>query len=198
MTLLPRAAARLLGLLLLVTVAVAGIVVAVFCIDGGESGLSPARLAELIGLPELRDSVGGWLGELEAEGSVAIVAALCGVGAMILGALLLLGALVPGRDRLLAIERTERGELSARRRAVAAALGSLAERPRDVISAKVRVRPNRRRTGGKARIKLNRAHRDDETAEAERSRAALTRLEDQLSLRTGVRVRHPRRGGRAL
>lgn len=198
MLLLARSLARLLGFLLLVALALAGIAAAVFSIEGGEGGLSPAHLAELVGLPELRDTVGAWLDELEAEGAVALVAALCGAGAIALGAFLLIGALVPRRERLLAIERSEDGELSARRRAVAGALGSLAERPRDVLAARVRVRPNRRGTGGRARIKLTRAQRRDESAEAERARVSLARLEQRLSLRTGVRVRQARRGGRAL
>src|SRR5689334_12461357 len=95
---LARALARLAGTLLLIALAVGGFVVAVFCIQGDEGTLSLPHLASILGLDELRDTVGGWFESLEASGPDAALAALCGLGTIALGILLLIGAIVPGRD----------------------------------------------------------------------------------------------------
>jgi hypothetical protein len=187
-----------LGFLVLVLLAAAGLVVALFCLGGGTATLSLAHLAELLALDDLRDTVGGWLGSLEADGPAAALAALCGAGVILLGIGLLIGALVPTRERLLVIERDDRGSLGARRRAAASALSTLAERPRDILKAKARVRPNRNRAGGRARLTLVHADRDDERQAAERSRAQLAELAEGMSLRLQRRLKRPRRGGRAL
>ncbi|HEY6396311.1 MAG TPA: hypothetical protein VIX82_02540, partial [Solirubrobacteraceae bacterium] len=95
MILLARALVRLVSFLLLVILAVAGIVLAVFCIDTGTSGPSLGKLASILHLGSVRDTVGHWLAQLEASGSVAVIAGLCGLGAILLGLLLLAGLLVP-------------------------------------------------------------------------------------------------------
>ncbi len=198
MSRLAGALAALVGYLLLGVLAVAGIGVAIFCAQGGTESLSPAHLAELLSLGELRDTMGPWLAGLEGEGASAIVAALCGAGAILLGLFLLFGALVPRRDRLYLIEEGPSGRLTARRRALAAALAHLAERPRDVLGAKVRVRPNRRRPGGRARFSLLRSRSEDRSERAAEAAADLEHLENELALRPRVRSRVPRRGGRVV
>lgn len=82
-------------LVLLVILALAGIVLAVFCIGTGTSGPSLGGLASLLSAASVRDSVGGWLGQLEAGGPVAVIAGLSGLAAMALGLLLLAGLLHP-------------------------------------------------------------------------------------------------------
>ncbi len=198
MTRLSGALAALVGYLLLGALAVAGIAVAVFCAQGGTASLSPAHAAELLSLGELRDTVGPWLADLEADGPSAAVAAICGAGAVLLGLVLVLGALVPRRDRLFLIEEGTEGRLTARRRALAAALAYLAERPRDVLGAKVRVRPNRRGRGGRARLSLLRSRSQDGSERATEAVAELEHLEGELALRPRVRNRVPRRGGRVV
>jgi hypothetical protein len=193
-----RLLAAVVGIVLLVVVAVGGIAVAIFCIRGGTATLSLHHLASLVSLPDLRDKVGPFLESLEADGPVAALAALCGVAAMLLGIGLLIGALVPRRERVLVVERTDRGTITARRRAVAGALSDLAGRPREILSAKAKVSPNRKRTGGQARIKLTEAAGTDERPQASRARAELDELGDSLSLKLQRVRRNPRRGGRTL
>jgi hypothetical protein len=193
-----RLLAAVLGFLLLVVIAVGGIVVAIFCLRGDSATLSLDHLASLISLPDLRDKIGPFLESLEADGPAAALAALCGAGAILLGIGLLVGALVPRRERVLIVERGDRGTIAARRRAAADALADLAERPREILSAKAKVSPNRKRAGGRARIKLTEAAGTDERPQAERSRAELDQLGTSLSLKLQSVRRAPRRGGRAI
>ena len=193
-----RLLAAVLAFLLLVLIAVGGIVVAIFCIRGGTATLSLSHLASLISLPGLRDKVGPFLASLEADGPAAAIAALCGAGAILLGIGLLVGALVPRRERILIVERSGRGTIAARRRAAGNALADLAEKPREVLSAKAKVSPNRSRTGGRARLKLTEAAGTDERPSAEQARADLGDLADSLSLKLQTVRRGPRRGGRTI
>jgi hypothetical protein len=193
-----RLLAAVVAFLMLLVIAVGGIVVAIFCIRGGTATLSLHHLASLLSLPELRDKVGPWLESLEADGPVAALAALCGAGAVLIGIGLMVGALVPRRERVLIVERTDRGTIAARRRAVGDALADLAERPREVLGAKAKVSPNRKRTGGRARITLTEAAGTDERPQAERSRADLDQLSGSLSLKLRRLRRSPRRGGRTI
>lgn len=193
-----RLLSTVLGFLLLVAIAVGGVAVAIFCIRGGNATLSLPHLASLLSLDDLRDRVGPWLTSLEA-GDPALVAALAGTGAMLLGLSLLVGALVPRRERQLIVERGERGTIAARRRALADALADLAERPREVLRAKAKVRPSRDRVGGRARLKLTEISRtDNRPGVAKESRVELDRLAGQLSLKLQWARRRPRRGGRTI
>jgi hypothetical protein len=193
-----RLLAVALGFLLLVLIALGGIVVAIFCIRGGIATLSLHHLASLISLPGLRDKIGPWLESLEADGPVAALAVLCGAGAVLLGIGLMVGALVPRRERVLIVDRTDRGTIAARRRATGSALADLAERPREVLSAKTKVRPNRSRAGGRARLKLIEAAGTDERPKAEQARTELKDLAEALSLKLQTARRRPRRGGRTI
>jgi hypothetical protein len=191
-----RALAGVVGFLLLVLVALAGLAAAVFSLQAGEETLSLHGLSQSIGLDDLADELGAWLTDLEASGPVAIVAAVAGLGAIVLGIALLVGALVPSRERLVIMRRDERGDVAARRRAVAQAAAALAEQARDVISAKAKVRPRRSGSGGRLRVTADHArtatHRDVVAA----ARAQVQPLATPLSLRVSVRGRVPRRGGR--
>lgn len=191
---LARVLARLVGTVLLVILAVGGIVVAVFCIQGYEQTLSLPHLASLLHLDDLRDTLGGWLESLEASGPDAALAALCGLGAIALGLLLLIGALVPGRDRLLTVEESEEGRLTAQRRPAQKALESVAERPGDVLAARARIRPRRSGGGGTASLTLVRTKTRDESPRADRARADLESLEQSLELRVSSHDRRPRKG----
>jgi len=199
MTVLPlRLIAAVLGFLLLIAIAVGGMIVAIFCLRGDSATLSLAHLASLLSLDDLRDKVGPFLESLEADGPMAALAALCGAGAVLLGIGLMVGALMPTRERRLIIERGERGTISGRRRAVGDALTDLAERPREVLGAKAKVRPNRNRSGGRARLKLTEAAGTDERPAAEQSRQELAQLGEDLSLKLQSVSRRPRRGGRTI
>jgi hypothetical protein len=193
-----RFLAGLVAVVLLALLAVGGIVVAVFCLRGDDANLSLTHLCHLLSLDDFRDTLGDWLGTLEADGPVAALAALCGAGAFLVGLGLMAGALVPRRERLLIISQEDRGTIAARRRAAGAALASLAERPRDVLRARARVKPNRNGAGGRANLRLVAAERVDERPDSEEARADLERFADSMSLRLAWRKSTPRRGGRAL
>lgn len=155
MTLLARLLARVVGFLVLVALAAAGILLAVFCIGTGTHGPSLGDLARLLSLASVRNNVGHWLDRLAAPGSVAVIAGLCGLGAMALGLLLIAGVLVPRRERLVQLAEDERGTLAARRRPLAQIATTLVEQVRDVSEARVRVRPFRR-SGGRLSVRASR------------------------------------------
>lgn len=190
---LASALARLVGFLLLLALAVTGLALAVFCIGTGTSGPSLGGLASLLGLDALRDSIGGWLAQLEAPGSVAMVAALSGLGTMVLGLVLVAGILVPRRERLVMLAEGEQGTLAARRRALSQVAGSLVEQVRGVTDARIRVRPGRR-SGGRLSVRASRTRK----VEAETIEGA---VQEQLGALTGAfaltpKIDVPRHGAR--
>ena len=193
MILIARALVRLFSILLLLILAIAGIVLAAFCIGTGTTGPSPGGLANLLGLSEMHEAVGDWLAQVESPGPVALIAAACGIGAMLLGMLLLLGILVPRRERLVSLSSTDQGELAARRRPLAQAATALVEQVRGVTEARVKVKP-RRRGGGRMKVRASRVRRVD----AQQVEGAVT---EQLGGLTGpfklkARIDVPRRGAR--
>jgi hypothetical protein len=191
-----RTLAGLVGFLLLVLLALAGLAAAVFSLQGGEETLSYHNLADLLHLDDLDAELGAWLDALEADGPLAVVAALAGAAAVLLGLALLVGALVPSRERLVILRRDPRGDVAARRRAVGQAAAALAEQSRDVTSAKAKVRPRRRRTGAHVRLTAEHARTVGNREVAAAVRERLRALADALSLHVRIRGRVPRRGGR--
>lgn len=190
---LARVLARIVGFVVLVALAAAGIVVAVFCIGTGTHGPSLGGLARLLSLASVRDSVGHWLTSLEAPGSVAVIAGLCGLGAIALGLLLIAGVLVPRRERLVQLADDEQGALAARRRPLAQVARALVEQVRGVTEARVRVRPFRG-TGGRLSVRASRSRR----AEADEVRRAVSEQLESLTqpFKLKARVDVPRRGAR--
>lgn len=188
-----RMLARLVSFVLLVVLAVAGLAAAVFCISGGTSGASLANLAHLVRLDDLRDAIGGWLGQLEGSGPVAGIAALCGIGAVLLGLLLLVGLLVPRRERLVTLEEDESGTLAARRRSLAHIAATLAQRARGVTDARARVRAGRR-SGGKLRVRATQTRPSEGGATEAAVREQLGELTGTFALSPRVKVveREPR------
>jgi hypothetical protein len=193
--LLLRALVKLLAFLLLVALALLGLAAAVFCLQGGSETLSLTKLAELLRLPELRDEVGDLLRALEADGPVALLSLLGGLIAMLAGLALLAGVLVPRRERLVTLEAAPAGALAARRRALAAAAGMLAEQARGVTAARVRTRP-RRTSGGTLRVRAQRTRSTDPAAARAAVEDQLRPLADPFKLRSRVRVRFGGRGPR--
>lgn len=187
MIVLARLLVRVVGFLALLALAVAGIALAVFCIGTGTSGPSLGRLAELLHLATLRDTVGHWLGQLEAPGSVAVIAGLCGVGVVLLGLLLLVGIFVPPRERLVTLAAGEGGMLAARRRPLARVATALVEQVRGVTQARVRVRP-RRRIGGRLAVRASRTRPADPRQLQAAVREQLSPLTDSFQLSTRVEV----------
>lgn len=190
MILLARALVRLVSFLLLVLVALAGIVTAVFCISTGKSGPSLQELASLLHLATVRDTVGHWLGQLGASGSIAVIAGLCGLGTILIGLFLLVGLLVPARERLVTLASDEDGTLAARRRPLGQAAQTLVEQVRGVSDARARVRPRRRtRPGGRLRVRASRTRAADPGQVRGAVSEQLRDLTDPFPLRTRLEVR---------
>ncbi|MBV9048767.1 MAG: hypothetical protein JOY58_10895 [Solirubrobacterales bacterium] len=187
MIVLARLLVRVVSFLALLALAVAGIVLAVFCIGTGTRGPSLGGLARLLHLAAFRETVGHWLGQLEGSGSVAVIAGLCGLGAILLGLLLLAGVLVPRRERLVTLARGERGVLAARRRALAQVATALVEQVRGVSQARVRVRPLRT-AGGRLRVRASRTRPSDPRQVQAAVREQLRSLTEPFKLRARVEV----------
>lgn len=98
-----RPLVRLIGLLWLLALALVGLRVALYCLDG-LVGLGSARPDRLAGLGSVRRSVGRLLDQLAAPGSLAWLSLLCGIAAVLVGLLLLVGLLRRARERLVLLE----------------------------------------------------------------------------------------------
>ena len=113
--LLLRVLARLASIALMVVLALAGLGVALFCLDGFIR-LGSARPDRLLHLPVVRRHVGSFLLDVSAAGPTAGLALLCGLAAVVVGMLLLIGLLAPRRQRVVFLERDGgEGALAARR-----------------------------------------------------------------------------------
>ncbi len=189
-----RALVRLVGFLLLVILAGAGLALAVFSIQSGDSGLSLAGLADLLRLHDLRDGVEDSLSGLEDSGSLDLVALLIGLGVIAVGLLLLLGVLVPARERLVALG-SGKGRLAARRRPLAQVARALAERGDGVTSAKAKVKPGRR-GGGKVKVRADRTRLTEAGPATDAIMRELAPLSEGFGLEPKVRTRQADRGAR--
>jgi hypothetical protein len=194
--LVARGLARLLALLLPTALAVAGLGVAVFSVQGDSSTLSLPGLVHRARLDDLHARVGVLLAHLEAPGPVAMVAALAGAGAVALGLLLLFGVLARKRERLVVLRSDDGGTVAARPRALDHAAVTLVEQSRDALRAKARIRARRRGVGGRLRLTAYHAQSTDQSDATATSRARVQALAESFSLRLRIRGRVPRRGAR--
>ncbi|MDQ3630003.1 MAG: hypothetical protein M3417_01745 [Actinomycetota bacterium] len=185
---LVRAVVRLLSFLLLAVLAGLGLVVAAAAVD-------PSLVTELIGLPQLRDAVGGWFDALAADGPVALASALAGGAAITLGIVMLSGLLVPRRERLVRLRRTGHGTLSARRRPLSQVATHMAEQARGVTHVRAKLKP-RRRGGGRLKIRADRSR----SAPAGETKAAVSSQLESLTgpfkLKAAVQTRVGQSGSR--
>lgn len=191
-----RGLARLLALVLTTTLAVAGLVVALFSIQGDSSTLSLPGLVRHARLDQLDARVGVLLAQLEAPGPVAEVAALAGAGAFLLGLLLLFGVLVRKRERLVVLRSDGEGTIASRPRVLGHAAETLAEQARDALHAKARITARRRGVGGRLRLTVYHAQSATQADAATAGRARVQALVESFSLRPRIRGRLPRRGAR--
>ena len=189
-----RLLARLLGFLLVVLLALGGLAAAIFSIEAGPGGLSLPHLADLVKLPGLRDQVSSLLSTLEGSGFDAL-AALGGLIALLLGALLLVGVFAGRRERSFTASDSEEGRTGARRGALADGAEQLASEVDGVTAVRARARPGRR-GGGKVRVEANHSfgHSADPITRAVDS--ALTPIRQAFGARTSVRARPPSAGKR--
>lgn len=177
MTLAARTLARIAGFVLLVLLALAGLAAMVFAIQGDDATLSYPQLADWLALQELREEAGDLYARLEEDGPVAIVTLLAGLAAVLLGLVLIAGALLPRRERRVTLEQAGEGTIAARRGPLARTAEALAGTLQGVARARARVVPGRLRGG---RLKL-RADLTRPTAASHGARASREAIERRLA-----------------
>jgi hypothetical protein len=151
--LLLKALARLVEMLLMAAIALLGIGVGLYCLSRLIS-LGSARPDRLLHLPRVRHAVGHFLAQMNAPGPVAVLGLICGIGAVVIGLLLLIGLLGTRRERLLTVEQDHaHGDLLARRRTVAQMVRDVTLRTPGVTSVK-RSRVRVSRNGRRGRLRL--------------------------------------------
>lgn len=180
---------RLIGFVLLVALALLGAAVAIFSLEGGESGLSIPALADLVSLPELGGTTDDFRAQLEADGSVATLSALGGLAAIALGIILIVGALSPTRERLLTLDDdSEAGRLASRRRPLAQYATTVAERVEGVTDARVRAKPGRF-SRGVLKVRADRTRRTARRELSQRIEEALEPIIRAFHLRPRISTR---------
>ncbi len=192
-----RALTRLVGAMLMLAVALVGLGVALYCFDGFIR-LGSARPDRLLHLPSVRRHVGHFLAALTAPGPTAAVALLCGLGAILIGLLLLAGTLRSRRERLVILDGdANAGTLAAKPGTLTEMSRALAAFTEGTTSVKrPRLRTSRRGTRGRLRVTATRARTSDPQQLERAVRNRLEPISEPFGLRTRVRVRLGREGQR--
>lgn len=192
-----RALTRLAGSLLMLALALLGLGIALYCFDGFIS-LGSSRPDRLLGLSSFRRHVGRFLNQLAAPGPTAALALVCGLGAMLIGLVLLYGTLRPSRQRLAVLERNaDGGTLAARPTTLRAMIAALAGQAVGATGIK-RPKLGLSRRGGRGRVTVT-ASRSETTDARELQRAVKDQLEPisgPFKLTPRVRVRLGQRSER--
>jgi len=182
--LLLRTLVRLLGFLLLIALALAGLGLALAALLGDQLGV------------QLRGSaISRWLEGLEGDDGL-VLEAVIGGGMVLLGLLLLIGALAPRRERRAVLEQGEHGTLDARRRPLAQVFTALAERTRGVTQAKAKLRLGRRAGHGRLVLRAERPRTTESAAVREAVRFDIGELAADFGLKAQVQAPLGRRGRR--
>ena len=184
MILLLRALVRLLGFLLLIALALVGLGFALAALLGDELGV------QLEG-----SAVSDWLERLEGDGT-QVPEAVIGGGMVLLGLLLLVGALAPRRERRAVLQEGEHGTLDARQRPLAQMFTALAERAHGVTHAKAKLRLGRRAHQGRLVLRAERPRTMQSDAVREAVRSDVSELAGAFGLKTRVQAPLARRGRR--
>ncbi|MDQ2894408.1 MAG: hypothetical protein M3Y09_01975 [Actinomycetota bacterium] len=187
--LLFRAVVRLVGLLWMLVLALLGLGVAVYCIDGFIS-LGSARPDRLLGLTAVRHHVGRFLNQVGLPGPTAALGLLCGLAAILIGLLLLLGTLRSRKERLVVFERDVSGTLAAKPRTLRAMARALAEQAPGATSiTRPRLTLSRRGNRGRLKVTASRARTSDPQAVQDAINARLEPISDPFALKLRIRVR---------
>jgi hypothetical protein len=182
--LLLRALVRLLGFLLLIALALVGLGFAVAALFGDQLGV------QLEG-----SAVSRWLERLEGDGTQGLEAVIGG-GMILLGLLLLIGALAPRRERRAVLEQDEHGTLDARRRPLAQMFTALAERTRGVTHARAKLRLGRRAHHGRLVLRAERPRTIESAAVRKSVQSDVGELAAAFGLKTRIQAPLGRRGRR--
>ncbi len=196
--LLLRALVRVVGALWMLALALFGLGVAMYCFDA-VINLGSARPDRVLDLPAVRRHVGRFLDQVTAPGSTAGLALLCGLGAMLLGILLLMGVLGRRRERLVALEQDgQTGVIAARPNPLRDMTRALAEPSRGAASVKrPKLSLSRRGTRGKLTIDVTRARSTDPGELKRAVEEAVEPITEPFGLAPRVRVRLGEPGARA-
>lgn len=188
-----RLLARFVGTVLLIGLSLLGLAIAIFCIQGGSAALSPARLAEHLSLPGLRDSAFDLLNAVESDGPLAAFSALAGIGAIFAAGLLLLGLLSRRSERLFELEDSPEGRIAARPSPLGEAAAETTRHLDGVTDAKASARASH--SGGL--VSITAVHRGQENDELEaRVDSAVAGLRSSFGLKTKVRTVQGGKGSR--
>ena len=188
--LLLKALSRLVEMLLMAVIALIAIGVGLYCLNGLIS-LGSARPDRLLHLPTVRRHVGHFLHQLTYPGSLAVLALVCGVVAVIIGLLLLVGLLGSRRERLLVLEHdSDQGDLAARTRTVSQMIRAETLHAPGVTGAK-RPKVSVSRTGEGARLKVlaSRGPDPDAATVDEALHERLDPISEHFHLKPNIRVR---------
>jgi hypothetical protein len=191
-----RAFARLVEVALMLVLALLGLGLAMYCLDAFIH-LGDARPDRLLDLPQVRHDVGHFLDQVAAPGSTAALALLCGLGAMVLGVLLLIGLLGSRRPRLLPLEQDDNGALAARPgpiRDMARALAAQAAGATAVKRPRLKLPRGRRR--GRMTVSATRSRTESEGDVQRAVSERIDPLTEPFRLRQRVHVRRGEHGER--
>jgi hypothetical protein len=184
-----RPLVRLIGVIWMLVLALAGLAIALYCFDGIVS-LGSTRPDRLLRLAGARRHVGHFLNLLAAPGSTAGLALLCSLAAIAVGVLLIIGVVGPRRPRVAVLERDSSGGTVAARlrplRDMAQALAEQADGATSVRRPKVAL--SRRRNGGRLRITASRASTRDPGDVSRAIEHDLQPLTEPFRLRPRIRI----------
>lgn len=192
-----RPIARLIGAVWMIVIALFGLAVAMYCLDGLIK-LGSARPDRLVHSQRVSRHVGRFLEQISAEGSTAWLAVLCGLGAMAIGVILLLGTVRASRQRLAVLDADSgTGTVAARPRVLGDITRDLAERTEGATRVK-RPRVSLSRSGRRGRLKLrsNRTRTSDPKAVKQAVIEAVKPVSEPFSLKPRVSVKLSQGRGR--
>jgi hypothetical protein len=191
-----RALSRTVGILLMAVLALLGLGLALYCFDGLVA-LGGARPDRLLDLPSVRSHVGRFLDQVSSPGVTAGLALLCGIGAMLLGVLLLAGLLRSRRVRLAVLEgNAEGGRLAARPGPLRDMARALAEQTQASSVKRPKLSLSRRGHRGRIRVSATRPRTTDAAKLEQALTESLNPISEPFKLRPRVRVREGERGER--
>lgn len=191
-----QALTRVVIFAVLAGLALSGLALAVFSLQGGDDPLSLTALANHLDLQQLRETVGDYLDQLEADGPAAKLSALSGAATVLVGLLLLLGALARRRRRTAVLAQDDAGRLSARPGALEEIASTLSRGVRGATDAHADLRLRGGDRGGTMRVRISHARAENVGDLERRAAEALAPLVDPFGIESRVAVRVGGKGNR--
>jgi hypothetical protein len=192
-----RPLARLVGAVWMIVIALFGLAVALYCLDGLIE-LGSARPDRLVHTQRISRHLGRFLAQIAATGSTAWLAVLCGLGAMAIGVILLFGTVRSSRQRLAVLDAdSSTGTVAARPRVLSEMTRDLAQATEGATRVK-RPRLSLSRSGRRGRLKVRsaRTRTSDPRAVKQALTEAVKPLSEPFSLKPRISVQLPEGRGR--